>query len=158
MIIQFYGIISLNRFARHLFLFQLFLVVVTTCAYGDTSTGSKNVKNKLFRYISKSEKKSIVKTGKISNTDVTGKKKRIFVTDREYKTAGRAKTYNQLAHKPSFVVEIDPNAVKHISPMKRINPKENRRYGVGGGNQATTRDPIKVNPKNIRLLKGAPKR
>jgi hypothetical protein len=112
-----------------------------------------------YRYVSKEEAEYIMKTGEIPNWKiVNGEKvaKEIYFSKSYYKTAGRAKSHLQLENKPSFRVRINPKNVKHHTPFKRVHGNE--QYGKGGGTEATTTEPIKVNPKHIEKLKGAPEK
>jgi hypothetical protein len=107
-----------------------------------------------YRYVGKEEAEDIMKKGIITTE---GKHEgKIYFTDRYYKTAGRAKTHLQLPKKPSYRVKIDPKDVKHHTPFKKVY--EYKQYGKGGGTEATTTEPIKVNPKHIEKLKGAPEK
>ena len=115
---------------------------------------AKEGTDKFYRYVGKAEKKIIDKTGKIPNINAKGKPKDIYITDKNYKTAGRAKTHNQLPNKPSYKVEIDPSNVKGKTDFKKVKSTDNAQWGKGGGNEATTSKPIKVNPKKITKLKG----
>lgn len=106
-----------------------------------------------YRYVGEGEAKAIIKTGEIPNVDAKGNPKDIYMTDRNYKTAGKAKTHNQLPNKPSYKVEIDPKNVNGQTPFKRVDPADNPQWGVGGGRESTTPNPIKVDPKKITPLK-----
>ncbi len=98
------------------------------------------------------EKAVIDKTGKIPNVDAAGNPKNIYITDKNYKTAGRAKTHNQLPNKPSYKVEIDPSVVGPTE-FKKVNSWDNPDWGLGGGNEAIKTDPIPVDKSKITKLK-----
>ena len=106
-----------------------------------------------YRYVGDGEAAAIKKTGEIPNVDVKGNPKDIFITDRKYETAGKAKTHNQLPNKPTQRVEIDPKNVTNQTPFKRVDPNANPQWGVGKGRESTTPNPIKVDPKKIIPLR-----
>jgi YD repeat-containing protein len=106
-----------------------------------------------YRYVGDKEAKTIKKTGKIPNIDEKGNPKNIYITDRKYETAGKAKSHNQLPNKPTHRVEIDPKNVSDQTPFKRIDPSDNPQWGVGKGRESTTPNPIKVDPKKVTPLK-----
>jgi RHS repeat-associated protein len=114
----------------------------------------ENTGKKYFRYVGKGEADIIKKTGEIPNTKSSGELKNIYFSDKEYKTSGRAKTHLQLENKPTHKVQIDPENVGDATPFKRVNPSDNPQWGIGGGREATTNKPIKVDPKKVSLLKG----
>lgn len=99
--------------------------------------------------------KVIRKTGKIPNVDRELNPKDVYFTDRLYKTAGRAKTHNQLPSKPVYRIEIDPSNVPNRTPFTKVNPSDNPQWGIGRGVEATTRDSISVDPSSLIRLKGA---
>ncbi len=106
-----------------------------------------------YRYVGEGEKAVIEKTGKIPNTDADGNLKDIFFTDKEYKTGSKAKTHNQLPTKPTYKVEIDPKNINGKTGFKKVNPSDNPQWGKGKGREATTKNPIKVDPNKITKLK-----
>jgi hypothetical protein len=112
---------------------------------------------KYYRYVGEGEAQVIRKTGRIPNVDMAGNPKKIYFSNRSYRTAGRAKTHNQLPNKPTYRVEIDPSDVTDRTPFTRVNPSDNPQWGAGGGVEATTRYSIPVDPGRITRLKGAPK-
>jgi hypothetical protein len=109
---------------------------------------------KFYRYVGEGEAQVIKRTGKIPNVDAAGNPKDVYLTERFYKTAGRAKTHNQLPSKPSYRVEIDPGNVPNRTPFSRVNPTDNPQWGIGGGVESITRDAIKVDPSTLTRLKG----
>jgi RHS repeat-associated protein len=110
---------------------------------------------KYFRYVGDKEKGIIDDTGEIPNVGTDGKLKEVFFTDKEYKTAGKAKTHNQLPKKPSYKVEIDPSNVKDGTNFTKVKSKDHPEWGKGGGREAKTKNSIKVDPNKITKLKGA---
>ena len=108
----------------------------------------------LYRYVGKGEADVIKDTGVIPNIDRAGNPKDVFISDRRYETAGRAKTHLQLPNKPSHRVEIDPANVPNRTPMRRVGPEDNPQWGRGGGTESVTRDPIPVDPSKVEELKG----
>ena len=106
-----------------------------------------------YRYVGDGEAAAIKKTGEIPNIDVKNRSKEIFITDRKYETAGKAKTHNQLPDKPTYRVEIDPKNVTNQTPFKRVDPNTNPQWGVGKGRESTTPNAIKVDPEKIIPLK-----
>ena len=125
---------------------------------GTDSLGSAANKTsaKFYRYVGEGEAAAIRRSGEIPNFDRFGTSKDVYFTDRIYQTAGRAKTYNQLPNKPTHRIEIDPANVPSRSPFTRVNPGDNPQWGVGGGVEATTRNPIPVDPSTLTRLRGAP--
>jgi len=118
------------------------------------SGGTVNKTEKAYyRYVGEGEKNVIEKTGEIPNINTEGKLKDIFFTDKEYKTAGKAKTHNQLPSKPSYKVEINPKDVNGKTDFKKVNPSDNPQWGKGKGREATTKNSIKVYPNKITRLK-----
>lgn len=109
---------------------------------------------KYFRYIGKEEAEIIKKTGEIPNRKESGVLKDVFFSDKEYKTAGRAKTHLQLENKPSYKVEIDPKNLTDPTPFKKVNPSDHPIWGIGNGREATTKSPIIVDPNKVTPLKG----
>ena len=78
---------------------------------------------KYYRYVGEGEAQAIRQSGKIPNVDITGNPKDVYLTNRLYKTAGRAKTHNQLPSKPTYRVEIKPENVPNRTPFtKSKNP------------------------------------
>lgn len=152
--------LSPNWFSWHMFLFFLAMSVGSSYVHAKSSSNSDtHSKKSFYRYISESEKKVINRTGEIPNTNRQGVKKSIPYTDRKYNTAGRADSHLKLPSKPSYVIKFDPKNVTNGSKMKRVDPKSHPKYGgKGGGTEAHTSFPIKVNKKDIKPLKGAPKR
>jgi hypothetical protein len=67
-----------------------------------------------------------------------------YMTDRFYKTAGRAKTHLQMPTKPAYRVEIDPAKVPNRTPIRRVAPTDNPQWGIGGGTESVTPDAIEV--------------
>ncbi len=112
------------------------------------------VKKPFYRYIGEEEFHIIKRTGKIPNIDKSGNYKKIYYTNHNYKTAGRAKTHNQLRSKPKYRVEIDPSNVPDHKSFSWINPSDNPQWGIGGGVESTTSNSIIVDISNITLLKG----
>ena len=110
--------------------------------------------SKLYRYVGEREAAIIKDTGKIPNVNAKGELKDIYITDRDYTTAGRAKTHLQLPEKPSYKVEIDSNNVTGMTPLEKIKPTDNPQWGIGKGTQATTKDSIPVGTDRIIKLKG----
>ena len=108
-----------------------------------------------YRYVGEGEAEVIRRTGFIPNVDVHGNFKDVYITNRLYKTAGRAKTHNQLPSRPSYRVKIDPGNVPRRTPFRRINPEDNPDLGIGRGVESITRDPIPVDPGTLERLKGA---
>jgi len=53
--------------------------------------------------------------------------------------------------KPTYKVEIDPANVPNRTPFTKVEGKP--KWGIGGGVEATTKDPIPVNPSKITKLK-----
>lgn len=131
--------------------------VVSGSSVGNLGKALEKVEDgkKFYRYVGETEKRIIDKTGEIPNVDASGELKDIFFTNKEYKTAGKAKTYNQLPNKPSYKVEIDPTNVEGKTKFSKVKSTDNPQWGKGGGNEATTSNPIKVNPSKITKLKGA---
>jgi len=121
---------------------------VNTTINNDKNTNN----NKWFRYVNEAEAQDIKEKGMITLEKKS--KGVIYFTDRYYKTAGRAKTHLQLPTKPSYRVEIDPKNVIDPTPFKKVTG--NSQWGMGGGTEATTKYPIKVDPSKIQKLKGAP--
>ncbi len=107
-----------------------------------------------YRYVSKRETEIIRRTGEIPDVNPRGEPKDIYLTDRKYKTAGRAKTHLQLPYKPDYRVEIDPENVKNPTPLRRIQPTDNPQWGTGGGTESITKEPIEVDLNKIIRLKG----
>ena len=60
---------------------------------------------------------------------------------------------NQLPKKPVYKVEIDPENVKGKSYFGKVKSSHNRKWGKGGGTEATASNPIKVDPSKITKLK-----
>jgi RHS repeat-associated protein len=110
---------------------------------------------KLYRYVGESEAEAIRRTGKIPNVDRAGNIKNVYLTDRDYITAGRAKTHLQLPNKPTYKVEIDPANVSSRTPLSKVNPSDNPHWGIGGGTETITTDAIIVDPSTLVKLKGA---
>ncbi|MES9964917.1 MAG: hypothetical protein ABW116_15415 [Candidatus Sedimenticola sp. 20ELBAFRAG] len=110
---------------------------------------------KLYRYVGEGEAKAIRNSGEIPNVDRAGNPKDVYITNRQYETAGRAKTHNQLPSKPVYRVEIDPADVPNRTPFTKVNPGDNPQWGVGGGVEATTKDAIPVDPSTLTRLKGS---
>ena len=110
---------------------------------------------KFYRYVGEAEARVIRNSGEIPNVDRAGNLKDVYITNRQYKTAGRAKTHNQLSSKPVYRVEIDPADAPNRTSFTRVNPEDNPQWGVGGGVEATTRDAIPVDPSTLVRLKGA---
>lgn len=110
--------------------------------------------DKLYRYMSETEAQIARKTGSIPNTNAAGAPKNIYITDRLYTTAGRAKTHLQLPEKPVYGVEIDPKNVTGLSKVTRVEPTANPKWGAGGGTEATTPNSIPIDPSKITRLKG----
>ncbi|HEB92382.1 MAG TPA: RHS repeat-associated core domain-containing protein, partial [Gammaproteobacteria bacterium] len=109
---------------------------------------------KFYRYVGEGEAEVIRRTGKIPNVDAAGNLKDVYITNRLYKTAGRAKTHNQLPSKPLYRIEIDPANVPSRTPFTKVNPDDNPKWGIGGGIEATTKDAIPVDPAMLIKLKG----
>jgi len=109
---------------------------------------------KFYRYVGEGEAQAIRNSGKIPNVDAAGNPKDVYITDRLYKTAGRAKTHNQLPSKPSYRVEIDPGNVPNRTPFTKVKPGDNPNWGIGGGVEATTKEAISVDPTTLTRLKG----
>ncbi len=110
---------------------------------------------KLYRYVGEKEADIIRKTGEIPNVNAENKLKDIFITDKDYLTAGRAKIHLQLPDKPVYKVEINPNNVTDMTPIEKIKPTDNPQWGIGRGTQATTKYSIPVDKEKITKLKGA---
>ena len=110
---------------------------------------------KFYRYVGEREANEIRNTGYIPNVDENLNPKPVYFTDRNYKTAGRARTHNQMPNKPVYRVEIDPSNVPNRTPFTRVKPEDNPKLGIGGGVEATTRDAIPVDPNTLTRLKGA---
>lgn len=108
--------------------------------------------DKFYWYVGETEKGIIDKTGEIPNTGTNGKSKDIFFTNKEYKKASKAKSKNQLPNKPTYKVEIDPNNVEGKTYFSKVKSSHNRKWGKGGGTEATTSNPIKVDPSKITKL------
>jgi len=81
--------------------------------------------------------------------------KDVYLTDRDYKTAGRAKTHLQLPKKPTHKVEVDPINVSNRTPLSKVNPEDNPQWGIGGGTESITKDSIDVDTKTLKKLRGA---
>lgn len=109
---------------------------------------------KFYRYVSEGEAQAIRRSGKIPNVDAAGNPKDVYITNRLYETAGRAKTHNQLPSKPSYRVEINPANVPSRTPFRRVNPGDNPQWGIGGGVEAKTKNAISVDPGTLTRLKG----
>jgi len=109
--------------------------------------------DKLYRYMGEGEAEVVKKTGKIPNVDAQGNPKKVHLTNRKYKTAGRAKTHLQLPSKPTHRVEIDPNRVPDRTPMKKVEGTPDQ--GMGGGTETITKDEIPVDDSTLTRLKGA---
>lgn len=107
-----------------------------------------------YRYVGEKEAEYIRRNGVVPNVNAEGESKLIYFTNRKYETAGRAKTYNQLPRKPKYGVVIDSSNVPNRTPFSRINPDANPQWGLGGGVEATTPDPIPVDALLIFILKG----
>ena len=110
---------------------------------------------KYYRYVGEGEAEVIRMTGRIPNVDRAGNSKDVYFTNRFYKTAGRAKTHNQLPVKPAYRVEIDPSNVPNHSLFSKVDPAANPQWGSGGGVESITRDSISVDPSTLTRLKGA---
>lgn len=130
-------------------------------SFGNDSVGAARVKgsvvegdNKFYRYVGEREAEAIRRSNKIPNIDAVGNKKDIYITNRPYKTAGRAKTYNQLPSKPKYRVEIDPANVPNRTSFTKVKSDDNPQWGKGGGVEATTKDAIPVDPNTLTRLKG----
>ena len=130
-------------------------VVKSAANVGKVAEPAANAEKSYYRYVGEGEAGTIKKTGEIPAVDRAGNAKEIYLTDRRYETAGRAKTHNQLPEKPTHRVEIDPKNVKDNTPFRKIDPTANPQWGKGGGVESTTRQPIKVDPIKIKELKGA---
>jgi RHS repeat-associated protein len=113
-------------------------------------------KKKLYRYLGEGEAEYVKRHGKLPNVNRKGKSKLVYLTDREYGTAGRAKTHLQLPEKPSYRVEVNPSSVKSRTPLSRVEPTDNPRWGKGGGTESVTSESVPVDPKTLVRLKGAP--
>ena len=107
-----------------------------------------------YRYVGEKEAEYIRRNGVVPNVNAEGESKLIYFTNRKYETAGRAKTYNQLPRKPKYGVVIDSSNVPNRTPFSRINPDANPQWGLGGGVEATTPNPIPVDALLIFILKG----
>jgi hypothetical protein len=107
-----------------------------------------------YRYVSIHEAEIIRRTGEIPNINPRGEPKDIYITDRKYETAGRAKTHLQLPYKPAYRIEIQPDNVKDPTPMRKIEPADNPQWGNGGGTESITKAVIRVNPSQLVQLKG----
>jgi len=59
-----------------------------------------------------------------------------------------------LPRKPKYGVVIDSSNVPNRTPFSRINPDANPQWGLGGGVEATTPNPIPVDALLIFILKG----
>jgi hypothetical protein len=137
------------------FAFAMTSFAGTLAARTNIMTANKIQKQKFYRYIGEGEAEVIRRTGKIPNVDRQGNPKDVYITNRLYKTAGRAKTHNQLASKPVYRIEIDPANIPNRTPFTRINPTDNPQWGIGGGVEAVTRDVIIVDVNTLIILKGA---
>jgi RHS repeat-associated protein len=109
---------------------------------------------KLYRYVGEGEADVIRRTGRIPNVDRLGNPKDVYITDRLYETAGRAKTHLQLPNRPVYRIEIDPRNVPNRTPLERIDPKANPQWGIGGGTESVTRDEVVVDPSTLTRLRG----
>lgn len=109
---------------------------------------------KFYRYVGEGEAQVIKNTGRIPNVDAAGNLKEAYLTERLYKTVGRAKTHNQLPSKPSYRIEIDPTNISNRMPFSRVNPTDNPQWGAGSGVESITKDAIKVDPSTLIKLKG----
>lgn len=118
------------------------------------SAGDSEKNKKFYRYVGEREAEAIRRTGEIPNVDAAGNEKSVYFTSRLYKTAGKAKTHNQLPSKPAYRVDIDPANVPNRTPFTRVNPGDHPQWGAGGGVEATTRDAIPVGSSAITRLKG----
>jgi hypothetical protein len=107
----------------------------------------------LYRYVSEEEANLIRRTGMIPDVAPDGTPKMIFLTDRFYETAARAKTHLQLPRLPSYRIEIDPSEVPDLSPPKRVDPSANPAWGRGRGTEAYSTGPIRVDPAKLVLLR-----
>jgi hypothetical protein len=127
-----------------------------TAISGAKGSGGKEGQNaeKLYRYVGEGEAVAIKRSGKIPNVDRKGSLKDVYITDKDYKTAGKAKTHLQLPEKPAYKVVIDPKNVSNSTPLKKINPTDNPQWGKGGGRQSITKEPIPIDPLKIEKLKG----
>jgi RHS repeat-associated protein len=107
-----------------------------------------------YRYVGEGEAEVIRNTGRIPNVDAEGNPKTVFLSDRDYTTAGRAKTHLQLPSEPAFKVEVDPLRIPYRSPISRVDPNAHPEWGIGGGTESTTINGIDVDPSTLVPLKG----
>ncbi|MEW6515746.1 MAG: TadE family protein [candidate division FCPU426 bacterium] len=113
------------------------------------------VGKKYYRYVNDNEAKKIKETGKIPNTNTKNEIKEVYITDKKYKTSGKAKTHLQLPQKPLYRVEIDSKKIKNKPDLRKIKNSDNPQWGKGGGTEATTKESIEVDTSKIKKLKGA---
>jgi len=124
-------------------------------AAAQSSIQSATADTPYYRYVREREAEAIRRTGRIPNVDATGKPKDVYITNRYYKTAGRAKTHLQLPRKPFYRVRIEPENVPNRTPFSRVRPEDHPEWGIGGGTEAITRDEVVVDPTALERLKGA---
>src|SRR4051812_9283623 len=89
----------------------------------------------------------------IPDVAADGSLKMIFLTDRLYETAVRAKTHLQLPLLPSYRIEIDPSDVPDPSPRGRVDPAAHPDWGLGRGTEAYSPGPIRVDPSKLVPLR-----
>ncbi|MEO6812223.1 MAG: hypothetical protein ABI353_24205 [Isosphaeraceae bacterium] len=88
----------------------------------------------------------------ISNIDLSGKPKRIYLTNRLYRTAARAKSHLQLPSEPVYRIEVDSLDVPMLSPLVRIDPGDNPQWGLGKGTEFQSPGPIRVDARLLTPL------
>jgi RHS repeat-associated protein len=108
----------------------------------------------LYRYFGEDEAQVIRHSGQIPNVTRASRPKEVYLSSREYKTAGRAKTHLQLPARPTYRVKVAPEDVPSRAPLTRVEPQAHPEWGMGGGTETTTSSAVTVDVSTMVRLKG----